>query len=153
MLFLVFMKADVLQRSTILRYAGEYQSLSALRLSGALVVADREASDARGKGDVTFSDTGDVTLSYREAESGMTLSLKKEGDRLEIRRGGAVLVFLRGETTAFLYRTAYGTLPTEAITEEISLLKKEHSALLTLVYTAVLGGMAQKNEMRFKITY
>lgn len=153
MLFLVLMKADVLQRSLILRYAGEYKSLSVLRLSGALMEADRETSDARGKGEVTFSESGDVNLSYREAESGVTVSLKKEGDRLEIRRAGAELVFLRGEATSFLYRTAYGTLPTEAITEEISLIKKEHSALLTLVYTAVLGGMAQKNEMRFKITY
>ena len=147
------MKADVLQRSVIHRYAGAYPSLSALRLAGSLTEEDRETSDARGRGEVTFSDAGDVALSYREAESGMTVSLKKEGERLEIRRGGAVLVFLRGEATSFVYRTAYGSLPTEAITEELLLIKKEHSALLILVYTAVLGGMAQKNEMRFKITY
>lgn len=151
MLFLHAMKAQILQRSVILRYEGEYADLSALRLAGTLRILDRETSDARGEGDVSFCEE-DITLSYREEESGMTVALKKEGDRLEIRRGGAALSFAVGCKTSFVYRTAYGSIPTEAIAEQITLQRKGRTALLTLVYTAVLGTMAQKNEMRFKIT-
>ena len=152
--FLIYcMKAEVLQRSLILRYEGEYTNLSALRLSSNLRVADHEAGDVRGHGEVAFLGENDLSLSYREEESGMTVSLKKEGERMEIHRGGAVHTFCLGGMTSFVYRTAYGSLPTEAITEELSLQRKGKSALLTLVYTAVLAGMAQKNELRFKITY
>ena len=41
----------------------------------------------------------------------------------------------------------------EVYTEKLTLTQKDHMLLLTLVYTAVFGGMAQKNEMRFKVTY
>jgi hypothetical protein len=78
--------------------------------------------------------------------------VEKEGDRLTVTRGGGSLVFRAGCHTAFEYRTMYGTLPTEAYTEELSVQEKGNTKLLTLVYIAVLGGMAQKNEMRFKIT-
>ncbi len=146
------MKAEVLQRSLILRYLGEYGSLSAFRLSASPTVADRETSDLRGVGEVAFGEDGDLTLSYREEESGIRVALEKTGDRLTVTRGGAALCFVLGSATAFSYRTAYGELPTEALTEQLSLQKKGKTALLTLVYTAVLGGMAQKNELRFKIT-
>ena len=146
------MKAEVLQRSSILRYDGEYGSLSAFRLTAAPTVTDRETSDTRGKGELTFYKEGNLSLSYREEESGLRVTLEKTGDRLTVTRGGAELSFLLGGTTAFSYCTAYGVLPTEAFTEQLTLQKKGATALLTLVYTAVLGGMAQKNELRFKIT-
>lgn len=152
MLFHWIMKAEVLQRSLILRYDGEYGSLSALRLSASPTVVDRETNDLRGVGEVVFRGSEDLTLAYGEEESGIRVTLEKAGDRLTVTRGGTELRFELGSATAFSYRTAYGTLPTEAFTEQLTLQKKGTTALLTLVYTAVLGGMAQKNELRFKIT-
>ena len=146
------MKTEVLQRSLILRYDGEYGSLSAFRLAPAPRVADRESGDIRGTGDIVLQGADDLTLSYKEEESGITVTVKKAGDRLTVTRGGAELFFVLGSVTSFSYRTAYGVLPTEAFTEQLSLQRKGKTALLTLVYTAVLGGMAQKNELRFKIT-
>lgn len=147
------MKAEILQRSLISRYEGEYPSFSAFLLTPAPSLADRESTDARGVGEVSFGKGEDLSFSYRETESGIAVAVKKEGKTLHITRGGGVLRFVYGERTEFIYRTSYGALPTEAYCEEISLQKKGHLLLLTLVYTAVFGGMAQKNEMRFKVTY
>lgn len=151
--FFVLMKAEVLQRSLILRYEGEYASLSSFRLAGNPCVADRETSDERGRGEVVFHGENDLTLTYREESSGITMSLKKTGEQVEIRRGGAELSFCVGRVSSFTYRTAYGNIPTEAIAEAVTLQKRGGSALLTITYTAVFAGMAQENELRFKITY
>ena len=145
------MKATVLQRSRITRYDGGFASLSAFLLSPNPTFSDVETADMRGNGDFIPTDGGFV-LTYKEEESGFTVRVEKDGDRLTVTRGGGSLVFLAGGRTAFEYRAVYGTLPTEAYTEELSVQEKGNTKLLTLVYTAVLGGMAQKNEMRFKIT-
>ena len=145
------MKAAVLQRSKITRYEGGFASLSAFLLTPSPTLADVETADVRGMGSFTPSEDG-FTLTYREEESGITVAVKKTGDALTVTRGGGVLTFRLGARTDFVYRTLYGTLPTEAYTEEITVQEKGSTRLLTLVYTAVLGGMAQKNEMRFKIT-
>lgn len=134
-----------------MRYEGEFSTLSAFRLSPAVKEADRETTEARGTGEATFTEDG-VTLAYRE-EEGVSVSVVLAGDTLAVTRGGAVLRFVRGSMTKFVYRTAYGELPTEAYCEELSLQRKGCAALLSLSYVAVLGGMAQKNSIRFKITY
>ena len=146
------MKVDVLQRSSILRYEGSYGSLSAFLLSPSPIVADTEMSDLRATGTLTYGNDM-LHLEYREEETGIRVLVEKSGDALTVKRGGALLSFRLGTTTAFTYQTAYGALPMEAYTEKMTLIEKEHMSLLTLVYTAVFGGMAQKNEMRFKITY
>ena len=144
------MKAKVLQRSRITRFHGTFSSLSAFLLSPAPVVADTESADVRGEGTLSLSEHG-LFLTYKE-ESGITVSVEKTDNTLTVKRGGATLLFRMGERTAFDYVTAYGMLPMEAYTEELSLQEKGSTRLLTLVYTAVFGGMTQKNEMRFKIT-
>lgn len=145
------MKASVLQRSRITRYGGSFPSLSAFLLSPSLTPADVETADVRGSGTFTPSDGG-FALNYREEESGISVTVTKSGDTLTVTRAGGTLTFRIGARTAFEYRTLYGSLPTEAYTEEISVQEKGSTRLLTLIYTAVFGGMAQKNEMRFKIT-
>lgn len=145
------MKAKVLQRSKITRYDGTFSSLSAFLLSPAPSVVDTESADGRGEGTLSLAD--DVfSLNYKEEESGIAVSLEREGDAVTVKRGGATLMFRMGKKTSFDYRTAYGVLPMEAYTEEVTLQEKGNIRLFTLVYTAVFGGMAQKNEMRFKIT-
>lgn len=146
------MKANVLQRSRILRYEGEFSDLSAFFLCPSPQVCDSETSEIRAVGTLALAEDG-LTLSYREEESGISVLLQKTGDEITIKRGGAMLVFRVGKKTDFVYRTAYGEIPTEAYTEEITMKGKDNTFLLTLTYTATLGGMAQKNEMRFKITY
>lgn len=145
------MKIKVLQRSFITRYAGSFSSLSALRLCPTPRVEDTEGSEAVGCGESRF---GENTLSftYVEEETKISVTLKKAGDTLTVTRGGAQLRFCLGESTAFSYRTAYGEMPMEVYTEKLTLQEREGATLLTLIYSAVLGGMAQKNEMRFKIT-
>ena len=150
-MFLCKMKANVLQRSSIVRYDGSYGTLAAFRLSPARPT-DRESTEVRGTGDVLFHEGEDLTLTYRE-EEGVSVKVEKTGNRLTITRGGAVLAFLFGGVTEFTYRTSYGTLPTEALCEELALQKRGATALLTLTYLAVVGGMAQRNTVRFKITY
>ena len=145
------MKANVLQRSSIVRYDGTFDSLAAFRLSPARE-ADKESNEVRGGGDVTFLDGDDLVLTYRE-EEGVGVKVEKTGDRLTVTRGGTLLEFRLGSVTAFTYRTSYGTLPTEALCEELTLQRREHTALLTMTYLATVGGMAQRNTMRFKITY
>ncbi len=113
--------------------------------------ADTETAELRGEGELSF-DGERLSLSYREEESGARVTLLKEGDRLLITRDGAPLTFLLGGATSFNYRAAYGSLPTEAYTDTLSVQKQGKTLLLTVCYTAVFGGMAQKNEMRFKIT-
>lgn len=105
----------------------------------------------RGEGTLLWKDGG-MTLTYKEEESGVTVTVEQTRDTLKVTRGGAVLDFKTGARTLFDYRTAYGVLSTEAYTESVTLKEMGSTRLLTLVYTAVFGGMAQKNEMRFKIT-
>lgn len=145
------MKVSVLQRSAISRYAGEYSSLSAFLLSAAPALSDKEETSFRGTGELSQTE-GELSLSYREEESGMRCTLSLAHDVLTMTRGGATLRFERGKRTAFTYATAYGHFPTEAYTERIELAKKGNAHLITLVYTAVFSGIAQKNELRFKIT-
>ena len=145
------MKAKVLQRSRITRYDGSFSSLSAFLLAPTHTECDVETADARGEGVFTDSAVG-LSLTYKEEESGVTVKVEKTEDTLTVTRGGAVLTFRVGATTSFSYNTLYGVLPMEAYTEEIGVQEKGSTRLLTLVYTAVFGGMAQKNEMRFKIT-
>ena len=145
------MKAKVLQRSRILRYDGSFSSLSAFLLCPSPSLADSETAELHGKGSLDQSGE-DVRFSYREEESGVSVSVEKNGDTLTVTRGGAVLLFRLGDVTSFTYATAYGKLPTEAYTDTLTLQKKENALLLTLSYIAVFGGMAQRNEMRFKIT-
>ncbi|MBE6656154.1 MAG: DUF1934 domain-containing protein [Ruminococcaceae bacterium] len=145
------MKAKVLQRSKITRYDGSFPSLSAFLLCPQPTALDEETADVRGEG--AFTVTGeDVSLFYKEAESGFSVIVAKMGDAVTVTRGGSVLVFRCGARTAFDYRTAYGILPTEAYTEDVTLQRKGSTYLFTLIYIAVFGGMAQKNELRFKIT-
>ena len=144
------MKATVLQRSRITRYDGTFPSLSAFLMSPSPVAIDTETADARGDGAFTLRSEGFV-LTYKEEESHVSVKVEKAGDTLTVTRGGGTLVFRVGARTAFDYRTLYGTLPTEAYTEELSVQEKGSTRLITLIYTAVFGGMAQKNEMRFKI--
>lgn len=146
------MKATVLQRSHIVRYEGAFGTLSAFRLTPAPRISDNETTEARGAGELTLAENGDLSLSYRE-EEGVRVSVKREGSALTVMRGGATLSFVLGEVTRFTYRTAYGELPTEAFCEEITVKAQGKALLLTLTYLAVLGGMAQKNTVRFKITY
>ncbi len=98
------------------------------------------------------SETPSLYVKSTEEENGIRVSVEKKGDAVTVTRGGSTLAFRRGARTAFDYRTAYGILPTEAYTEDITWQEKGSTRLLTLVYVAVFGGMAQKNEMRFKIT-
>ena len=149
--FIAKMTVKVLQRSRILRYGGSFSSLSAFLMCPSPTLADQESAELRGEGSLTQRDGG-LTLSYREAESGVSVSVEKSENALTVTRGGAVLSFRLGEKTAFTYRTAYGSLPTEAYTDALSVQKKGDTLLLTLSYIAVMGGMAQRNEMRFKIT-
>ena len=149
--FIVRMKVKVLQRSRILRYDGSFSGLSAFLLCPSPVLADSETADIRGDGEMTQAGA-DITLTYREEESGASVTVEKKGDTLTVMRGGARLVFRLGEKTAFTYRTAYGELPTEAYTDALTLQKKGSAMLICLSYVAVFGGMAQRNEMRFKIT-
>lgn len=151
MLFEKAMKATVLQRSRITRYDGTFSSLSAFLMSPSPVPTDTETADVRGDGAITLQND-DFVLTYKEEESRVTVKVEKAGDTLTITRGGCLLTFRVGARTAFEYRTPYGTLPTEAYTEELLMQEKVSTRLVTLIYTAVFGGMAQKNEMRFKIT-
>ena len=99
------MKVDVLQRSSILRYEGSYGSLSAFRLSPAPAVSDTETGDLRAKGELVYgNDT--LRLEYREEESGIRVLVEKAADSLTVKRGGALLTFRTGATTAFPYQTA-----------------------------------------------
>lgn len=145
------MKVSVLQRSAISRYAGEYSSLSAFFLSAAPVVSDKEETSFRGTGELTQTE-GELSLSYREEESGVRCTLSLAHDEMTLTRGATALRFERGKRTAFTYATAYGHFPTEAYTERIEAAQKGNAHLITLVYTAVFSGIAQKNELRFKIT-
>ena len=145
------MKVKVLQRSRILRYDGSFSSLSAFLLCPSPLSSDTETAEVRGAGSLTQNGDG-VTFTYREEESGVTVTVEKNGNSLAVKRGGASLLFRLGEMTAFSYHTLYGTLPTEAYTDALTLQKKGQTLLLTLSYAAVIGGMAQRNEMRFKIT-
>ena len=145
------MKAKVLQRSRITRYDGSFSSLSAFLLAPVHTECDVETADVRAEGVFLNTEEG-LSLTYKEEESGVSVKVEKRDDTLTVTRGGAVLSFRLGATTSFVYNTLYGTLPMEAYTEEITLDEKGNARLLTLIYTAVFGGMAQKNEMRFKIT-
>ncbi|MBQ9736730.1 MAG: DUF1934 domain-containing protein [Clostridia bacterium] len=145
------MKVSVLQRSAISRYEGAFSSLSAFLLSAAPAISDSEEASFRGEGELSEHE-GELTLSYREEESGVRAALSLAGDTLTLTRGGAELCFVRGKRTAFTYVTTYGRLPTEAYTERVDCIKKGSAYLITLVYTAVFSGIAQKNELRFKIT-
>ncbi len=145
------MKIKVLQRSTITRYAGRFSSLSALRLCPAPRVEDRERGEQEGHGELRFGENG-LSFTYTEEGTGIAVTVQKAGDALTVTRGGALLSFRLGAQTAFSYRTAYGEVPMEVYTEQLTLREREDATLLTLVYSAVLGDMAQKNEMRFKIT-
>lgn len=144
-------KARVLQRSRITRYDGNFSSLSVFLLSSAPKVTDTETADACGEGTFSFAEHS-FSFRYKEEESGITVAVEKTGNSITVNRGGATLLFRMGEVTAFDYRTAYGVLRMEAYTEEVTLKEKGNTYLLTLVYIAAFGGMAQKNEIRFKIT-
>ena len=145
------MKVSVLQRSAISRYRGEFASLSAFLLSAAPTIEDVEQSDFRGEGELTKNGEK-LCLTYREEESGIRCTLTLEDGTLTLMRGGATLNFMCGKRTTFTYATAYGRIPTEAYTERIELTKRGNAHLLSLTYTAVFSGIAQKNELRFKIT-
>ena len=145
------MKAKVLQRSRITRYDGNFSSLSAFLLCPSPVSTDTETEETCGAGTLLLEADG-MTLTYREEESGVTVTVEQRSNSLTVTRSGAVLTFQVGARTLFDYRTAYGILSTEAYTESVTLKEKGNTRLITLVYTAVFGGMAQKNEMRFKIT-
>ena len=145
------MKITVLHRSDITRYAGDFASLSAFRLHPSPVIADREENEQSGGGEMQRK--GDsISFFYVEQESHITVRVTVAKDEMTVTRGGAGLSFRTGTATTFSYRAAYGELPMEVYTEQISLREREGAMLLTLVYYAVLGDMAQKNEMRFKIT-
>ena len=152
MFFVNDMKAEILQRSSILRYDGSFTSLSAFLLCPSHTTADTESGEIRAHGTLTRTEEA-LLLEYREEESGIRVCVRQEGDSLTVTRAGACLSFRAGEQTSFVYKTAYGALPMEAYTQKITLTEKGRTLLLTLIYTAVFGGMAQKNEMRFKITY
>lgn len=145
------MKIKVLQRSVITRYAGSFSSLSALRLCPTPRIEDTEGSEAVGYGESCFGENA-FSFTYVEEETKISVAVKKTGDTLTVTRGGAQLCFCLGESTAFSYRTAYGEMPMQVYTETLTLREREGATLVTLVYSAVLGDMAQKNEMRFKIT-
>ena len=145
------MKVKVLQRSRIFRYDGSFSGLSAFLLCPSPQLADSETADIRGEGELTQNGE-DITLTYREEESGVSVAVEKKDETVTVTRGGARLIFRLGEKTAFTYRTAYGDLPTEAYTDAISVQRKGGAILVSLSYVAVFGGMAQRNEMRFKIT-
>ena len=144
------MKAKVLQRSRILRYEGSFPTLSAFFLSPSPVVADSETVEMHGDGSCTESGEA-VSLSYREEESGVSVAVEKNGNELTIVRDGSPLVFRVGETTSFHYSPTCGTFLIEAYTDALTVQRKGDALLLTLSYTAAMGGMAQRTEMRFKI--
>ena len=91
------------------------------------------------------------SVSYRTAE-GHPSHLSLVGDTLSLRRGLSEMRFEKGTVTAFTYRTGYGEIETEAFTDELSLKEKDGRWLLSLSYYARMGGMVQRNTMRFVFT-
>ena len=143
------MKIRVKQSSLIERYEGTYPTLSAFMLRATPLPADSERVEEEGRGELLSASP--LSLSYR-TEEGRPVSLFYEGERLTVKRGLSEMIFQKGETTVFPYRTEYGTLEIKACTDGITLKEKEGAFLLTLSYYALLGDMMQKNTLRFLIT-
>lgn len=143
------MKIKVKHMSQIERYEGFYPSLSSFLLSAKPRVADKESLEEIGEGELTS--LAPLSVCYR-TEEGRPCSLSLEGDTLLLRRGLSEMRFEKGKSTAFLYRTGYGEIETEAFTDALSLAEREGKHLLSLSYYARMGDMIQRNSMRFVLT-
>ena len=143
------MKILVRHSSKIERYEGEFSSLSAFFLSAHSSVSDTERLEEMGRGEMAVMCP--FTVSYR-TEEGRPSTLSLADDCLSFRRGLSEMTFEKGSVTSFVYRTGYGEIETEVFTDALSLKEKDGKWLLSLSYYALMGGMVQKNSMRFVFT-
>ena len=135
--------------STIVRYDGSFQTLSAFLLAGKANAADTETMQFSADGSL---DADAFALRYKE-EDGTEACLRYDRNgTLFFRRGLTNAVFTLGKTTSFSHQTAYGVLPTEAYTTRLELMEKNGSYLLALTYFAHICGMVQENTMKWKFT-
>ena len=145
------MKVLVHQRSSITRYEGTFSSLSAFLLSANPQKTVEEQSENVGEGSLFRGEAEEFSFTYREREGGASVSVCKRDGELTLRRGRSEMHFLLKKESCFSYFVDYGSIEMQAYTERIDVIEKGNSLLLTLVYFAVYSGMAQKNEVRFKI--
>ncbi len=135
--------------SSILRYEGNYPSLSAFMMSASPQESDKEdmMSSPEGKFE---GDENAFTLSYRE-EDGMSASLTYRAGELHFRRGATEACFIKGKSTSFSHFAGYGSLLHTVYTLRLEVIKRDDKYLVALSYLAHISGMVQKNTMMWKI--
>lgn len=137
--------------SSITRFEGSYPSLSAFLLTPLPQEADKESMQLCAEGAVSFQADG-CTASYRE-EDGTAVRLSLQNGTFTFVRGATRAVFPQTGMTSFSHQTGYGALTVDAYTLRLDLQEKNGSYLLTLSYLAHIGGMVQKNTMKWKFTH
>ena len=113
------------------------------------LASDTERLEETGRGEIT--EMGPFSVAYR-TEEGHPSSLSLTENLLSLRRGLSEMRFEKGGITRFTYRTGYGEIETEVFTDALSLKEKDGKWLLSLSYYARMGGMVQRNTMRFVFT-
>ena len=135
--------------SSIVRYGGDFPTLSAFLMCPSPKEADRESFTARAEG--TFSGNKNAfSLSYKE--DGCFASLTFSGTELCFKRGATASQFKLGSLTSFSHMTDMGALPITAYTTRLDVLEREGMLLLTLSAYMHISGMVQKTTMKWKIS-
>ena len=147
--FFNFMK--ITYHSSIIRFEGSYPSLSAFLLTPMPEESDKESMQLSAEGKF-FVAPDSFSASYQE-EDGTNVRLSLEKGTLSFSRGATHAVFPSSGSASFLHRTEYGALTVDTYTLRLELQEKNGSFLLTLTYLAYIGGMVQKNMMKWKFTH
>ena len=136
--------------SSIVRYAGDFPTLSAFLMCPSPKESDSESFLARAEGTLT-GDKSAFSLSYKE-EDGSAANLSYNGEELLFKRGATASHFKSGSVTAFSHMTDMGALPMSAYTTRLDVLEREGMLLLTLSAYMHVSGMVQKTTMKWKIS-
>ena len=136
--------------SSIVRYEGDFPSLSAFLMCPAPKENDSESFIARAEGEMSGDKTA-LSLNYKE-EDGTAASLSYDGEELIFRRGATASRFLRAKTSSFSHMTDLGAMPISAYTLRLDVMEREGMLLLTLSAYMHVSGMVQKTTMKWKIS-
>ena len=140
---------EIQYSSSIVRYEGDFSSLSAFLMCPTPKESDRESFLCRAEGDFK-GDKDSFTLCYKEEDTSATLSYN--GKELIFKRGGTASRFTEGSVTSFAHVTDIGALPIDAYTLRLDLKEREGKLLLTLSAYMYISGMIQKTTMKWKLS-
>ncbi len=125
--------------------------------SSGLCEGEAERSESEISGFYTYSDAGEITLSYSQTEEGATtVSLITVGeDFVKLKRDGAIkseIVFREGETHESVYSVPPYSFDASVKTKRIRRSLELSGGSLDLLYAMRIGGADKSAKMKIWIT-